>query len=408
MKIFGFEIKRATPPLPVAPGSNIIFAASDTGIQVTESSSLSFTAVYACVDRLSKAVASLPLHVYRRTGNGGRERATDHPLYNCLHLRPNPEMSAFAYKQFQQSCLLLTGNAYAEIVKDKSGRTTELWPIKPQYVNPVRNDLGALEYRIRIPNTAEIVLPSDKILHVAGLGTDGVQGKSPITLCREAVALGLAAEKYGSSFYQNGAQLSKVLTTPNKLSEEAHKRVQADFDRTYTGLSNSHKTAILEEGMDIKTISMPMADAQFIESRKFQIEEIARIFNVPLHLIQSQDKANSWGAGIEQQNLGFVTYSLIPWMVAWEQEYSYKLLNPVERLDMFVEFMANALLRGTTTERYTSYAIGRQWGWLSANDVRSMENMNPIEDGDRYMEPLNMQPVGLDAMPEATGTQEGQ
>jgi len=392
MKLFGWEFKKAPVPQPkVTRGAAMM---SRTGVRVNEDTSMAFSAVFACVAVLSRNVAALPTLVYGRLAGGGKYRAFNHPLYQCLHIRMNPNLSAFNGKQFIMNCCLLWGNSYSYIVRDVGGRAAELWPIHPRYVKPQLTADGLLEYEVVIPNTNKIIISAEDMLHISNISMDGYVGKSAIQCCPEAVGLGIAAETFSATFYENGAHLDKVLTHPNRMSDEAHDRLQHDFDNTYAGLSKAHKTAILEEGTDIKTIGMPLADAQLIESRKFQIEEIARIFNVPLHLIQSQDKANSWGAGIEQQNIGFVIYSLMPWLVCMEQEYTYKLLDPVERLNMYVEFLVDALLRGTTTERYAAYAVGIQWGWLSPNDVRQKENMNPIPNGNIYRSPLNMVPLG--------------
>lgn len=401
MRIFGWEIKKSPTPQPeIGRTGNMI---SRTGVRITEDTSMAFTAVYACVAVLARNIAALPTNLYRTFPNGGKGRAYDHPLYQCLRVRANPEMSAFNFKQFQMVCCLLWGNAYAYIVRDAGGRVAELWPLHPKYVKPQRNLNGDIEYKLAIPNTNELIIPAENMLHMPNISLDGTVGRSAIQSCPEAVALGIGAEKFSVEFYANGAHLDRALIHPGKLSDGAYKRLQEDFDNTYAGLTNAHKTAILEEGTDIKLIGMPLADAQLIESRKFQIEEIARIFNVPLHLIQSQDKANSWGAGIEQQNLGFVIYSLLPWIVCMEQECTYKLLDPVERLTMYVEFMMDALLRGTTAERYAAYAVGIQWGWLSPNDVRAKENMNPIKNGDIYRSPLNMVPLGTQPADTNTG-----
>lgn len=392
MKLFGYEIKKAPVPQPALPKYTQNY--NRIGVQVTEDSAMTLSAVYSCVSVLARNVAALPTHLYKRLPAGGKSAVTDHPLYSCLKMRVNPEISAFAFKQFQMVCCLLWGNSYAYIVRDNAGRVAELWPLHPRYVTPKRDKNSNVVYEAAIPNTDKLIIPADNILHIPNISLDGIVGRSAIQSCSDAVALGLAAEKFSVNFYSNGANLDKVLTHPGKLSQGAYERLKEDFDSTYTGITNAHKTAILEEGTDIKLIGMPLADAQLIESRKFQIEEIARIFNVPLHLIQSQDKANSWGAGIEQQNIGFVVYSLMPWLVCSEQEYTYKLLNPLERLDMYIEFLTDALLRGTTAERYAAYAVGIQWGWLSPNDVRAKENMNPIPNGDIYRSPLNMVPLG--------------
>lgn len=401
MRIFGLEIKRSPVPQPDISRPGGVY--SKTGVRVNEETSMAFSAVFACVSVLARNVAALPTHLYKNLPDGGKDNAREHPLYNCLRTRANPELSAFNFKQFSMVCCLLWGNAYAYIVRDQGGRVAELWPLHPKFVKVQRNPQGDLEYEVAIPNTDRLMVPAVNMLHMPNISMDGVLGKSAIQSCPEAVGLGLGAEQFSVQFYANGAHLDHVLTTPNKLSDGAYDRLKEDFSNTYAGITNSHKTAILEEGTDIKTIGMPLADAQLIESRKFQIEEIARIFNVPLHLIQSQDKANSWGAGIEQQNLGFVIYSLLPWLVCAEQEYTYKLLNQVERLDMFVEFMMDALLRGTTSERYAAYAVGIQWGWLSPNDVRAKENMNPIPNGNIYRSPLNMVPLGSQPDGAATG-----
>ena len=364
---------------------------STAGVSVNENTALKSTAVFACVRVLAETIASLPLFVYRRIDRG-KEKATEHPLYQILHDRPNEEMTSFTFRETLMGHLALWGNAYAEIVRDRGGRVRELWPLRPDKTWPERDKTAKkLRYKLILPDGEGVILPGDRVLHIPGLSFDGLVGYSPIRLAREAIGLSLAAEEFGARFFSNGARPGGVLEHPNSLSEEAQKRLRQSWNEMHQGLDKQHRIAILEEGMTYKQIGIPPEDAQFLETRKFQLNEIARIYRVPPHMIGDLDKATY--SNIEQQSIDFVVNTIRPWLVRWEQAINSKLLTPSEQKKYFAEFKVDGLLRGDIESRYKAYATARQWGWMSANDVRELENMNPIEGGDVYLIPLNMIPA---------------
>lgn len=372
-----------------------------TGITINESKALELTAVFACIRILAESVASLPLPVYRRLANGGKERAADHYLYQILHDLPNPEMTSMELRETMMGHAAGWGNAYGEIEFNNAGGVRHIWPLRPDRMT-VRREAGRLvyEYRLSKPDAqgrTRRIWGQEKVLHVRGLGFDGLVGYSPIAMARQAVGLGLAAEEFGARFFGNDARPGVVLKHPGTLGEVAHKNLRAGWEEEHGGLSKSHRIAILEEGMDLQEIGLPPQDAQFLETRKFQVTEIARIFRIPPHMLADLERATF--SNIEHQSLEFVIHTIRPWLVRWEQALHRDLLTPQERETYFVEFLVDGLLRGDIESRYKAYATGRQNGWLSANDIRGLENQNPIDGGDVYLVPLNMVPadqVGLE------------
>ena len=380
-----------TPPAWVKSAASWETAA---GVEINPETSLQMTAVFACVRVLAETVASLPLVTYRRLDNG-KARATEHRLYSLLHDLPNPEMTSFELRETMMGHVATWGNAFGELVINNAGDVVELWPLRPDRMKVARVD-GRLQYEYTLPKPnaqgkSTETLSQSQVLHIHGLGFNGITGYSPIQLARQAVALGLATEEFGARFFGNGAAPGFALKHPGQLGETAHKRLRENWEDRHMGLNKSHRIAILEEGLSIEKIGIPPEDAQFLQTRKFQIAEIARIFRVPLHLVGDLDRATF--SNIEHQSLEFVIYSLMPWLVRWEQAIQRDLMTPAERQSLFVEFLVDGLLRGDVQSRYQAYAIGRQWGWLSANDVRRLENMNPVKGGDLYLVPMNMIPA---------------
>lgn len=368
---------------------------TSSGVDVSPEDALGLTAVFACIRILAESVASLPLHIYKRLPNGGKARAVEHPMYAVLHNLANAEMTAFEVREVLMGHVGGWGNAYAEIELDRGGRVRGLWPLRPDKMTVSRENM-ALTYTYRLPKPDEQgrtqrVFSADRILHIHGLGFDGIQGYSPIQLARQAVGLGLATEEFGARFFGNDARPGMVLQHPGKLGDEAHKRLQKSWQTSHGGLDKSHRVAILEEGLTIKEIGIPPEDAQFLQTRKFQIAEIARLYRIPPHMLADLDRATF--SNIEHQSLEFVIHSLRPWLVRWEQAIQHKLFTENERRQYFAEFLVDGLLRGDIKSRYEAYSIGRQNGWLSANDVRELENMNPVDGGDVYLVPLNMIPA---------------
>ena len=318
------------------PGSSYTFymGGSSAGKIVNERSAMQMTAVYACVRILSEAIAGLPLHMYRYKEDGGKEKAIDHPLYLLLHDEPNPEMSSFVFRETLMTHLLLYGNAYAQIIRNGKGEIIGLYPLMANKMSVNRDTNGQLYYQYTRSSdeapTAKgetvVLMPSD-VLHIPGLGFDGLVGYSPIAMAKNAIGLAIATEEYGSKFFANGAAPSGVLEHPGTIKDPS--KVRDAWMSQFGGSSNSGKVAVLEEGMKYSPISISPEQAQFLETRKFQINEIARIFRVPPHMVGDLEKSSF--SNIEQQSLEFVKYTLDPWVVRWEQSIQRTLLSPTEK-----------------------------------------------------------------------------
>ena len=365
-----------------------------SGVTVNEETALNFITVYACMRILAESVASLPLIVYERLPNGGKRRAIEHPLYSLLHDQPNDEMTSFQMREGLEGHLALWGNAFTQIITNGAGNITALWPLLPDRMRVERRE-GKLVYIYRKDAAGEAtILQANQVMHIPGFGYDGLTGYSPIHVARNAIATGMAADEYGARFFENDARPGGVYTHPGHLSDEAYKRLKDEMEERHKGVSKSHRIAILEEGMTFKEIGIPPEDAQFLQTRTFQIREIARMYRIPPHMLADLERASF--SNIEQQSIDFVVNTLRPWLVRWEQQILMKLFTPSERKTYFAEFLVDGLMRGDIQMRYGAYNVGRQGGWLSVNDVREMENMNPIEGGDEYLVPLNMVPAGSD------------
>ena len=383
--LFGFGQARDKPVDKAADaGYSFLFGRTTSGKPVNERTAMQTTAVYACVRILAEAVASLPLHVYEYQDDGGKKLVHDHPLYYLLHDEPNPEMTSFVFRETLMSHLLIWGNAYAQIIRDGAGRVLGLYPLLPDKMEVQRDDKGNIYY-VYSRNSDEnpmfkeygnIKLKAEDVLHIPGLGFDGLIGYSPIAMAKNAVGMTLACEEYGASFFANGANPGGVLEHPGVLKDPS--KVRESWNSVYRGVSNAHKIAVLEEGMKYQQIGIPPEEAQFLETRKFQINEIARLYRIPPHMVGDLDKSSF--SNIEQQSLEFVKYTLDPWMIRWEQSLQRSLLLPGEKGKYFIKLNVDGLLRGDYQSRMNGYAVGRQNGWFSANDIREMENMNPIPD----------------------------
>ena len=383
--LFGFGQARDKPVDKAADaGYSFLFGRTTSGKPVNERTAMQTTAVYACVRILAEAVASLPLHVYEYQDDGGKKLVHDHPLYYLLHDEPNPEMTSFVFRETLMSHLLIWGNAYAQIIRDGAGRVLGLYPLLPDKMEVQRDDKGNIYY-VYSRNSDEnpmfkeygnIKLKAEDVLHIPGLGFDGLIGYSPIAMAKNAVGMTLACEEYGASFFANGANPGGVLEHPGILKDPS--KVRESWNSVYRGVSNAHKIAVLEEGMKYQQIGIPPEEAQFLETRKFQINEIARLYRIPPHMVGDLDKSSF--SNIEQQSLEFVKYTLDPWVIRWEQSLQRSLLLPGEKGKYFIKLNVDGLLRGDYQSRMNGYAVGRQNGWFSANDIREMENMNPIPD----------------------------
>lgn len=372
---------------------------SSAGKNVNERSAMQMTAVYSCVRILAEAVAGLPLHLYRYKEDGGKERAIDNNLYHLLHDEPNKEMSSFIFRETLMTHLLLWGNAYAQIIRNGKGEVVALYPLMPNKMQVDRDENGELYYiytrssdEAKTMEGVTVYLTPRDVLHIPGLGFDGLVGYSPIAMAKNAIGLAIATEEYGAKFFANGAAPSGVLEHPGTIKDPS--RLRENWNSTFGGSANSGKVAVLEEGMKYTPISISPEQAQFLETRKFQIDEIARIFRVPPHMVGDLEKSSF--SNIEQQSLEFVKYTLDPWVIRWEQSLSRALLSEDEKRKYFFKFNLEGLLRGDYESRMSGYATARQNGWMSANDIRELENLDkiPAEDGgDLYLINGNMLPL---------------
>ena len=380
-------------------GSNysFFFGGTTSGKPVNEHTAMQMTAVYSCVRILAEAVAGLPLHLYKYTSSGGKEKALNHPLYFLLHDEPNPEMSSFIFRETLMTHLLLWGNAYSQIIRNGKGEVIALYPLMPNKMVVDRDRNGRLFYLYQqssedaptLGKDSQVYLYPSDVLHIPGLGFDGLVGYSPIAMAKNAVGLAMATEEYGAKFFANGAAPGGVLEHPGTIKDP--QKVKESWNKAYQGSANSHRVAVLEEGMKYQPIGISPEQAQFLETRKFQINEIARIFRVPPHMVGDLEKSSF--SNIEQQSLEFVKYTLDPWVIRWEQAISRSLLRPDEKKMYFSKFNVDGLLRGDYVSRMNGYATARQNGWMSANDIRELENLDriPVElGGDLYLINGNM------------------
>ena len=358
---------------------------SGSGVAVNEYTALTFGAVYACVTLLAQTLAMLPCILYRKEGEG-KVRGTDHYLYDILHTKPCATMNHFTWTENLQGAVLLNGNGMAPILRDRLGRIVELPVALPGDVTVTR-DTNGIFYRVTGNYSYTGLYDQSDMLHVMNFSRDGLRGLSPVTLFREAIGLGLACEEFGALFFGNGTNPGLVVSHPNQLSDTAWRHLKESIREKSEGLGKSHLVMLLEEGMKVEKYGgMPLDDAQFLATRSFQRSEICGIYKVPPHMIGDVDKSTSWGTGIEQQQIGFVTYSLLQWLVRWENEMNDKLLTAKERQQgFFVEFLLDGLLRGDAKTRAEALNIQRRAGIINGNEWRAKENMNPIPDGEVYL-----------------------
>ena len=394
-----FRRKARDKPENRTVGSQYTFymGGSSAGKVVTERSAMQMTAVYSCVRILAEAVAGLPLHFYKYEDDGSKKKAINSNLYHLLHDEPNPEMSSFVFRETLMTHLLLWGNAYAQIIRNGKGEIVALYPLMPNKMTVDRDENGILYYSYQRSQeegkeARTVILRTKDVLHIPGLGFDGLVGYSPIAMAKNAIGLAIATEEYGAKFFANGAAPSGVLEHPGTIKDPA--RLRENWNSTFGGSANSGKVAVLEEGMKYTPISISPEQAQFLETRKFQINEIARIFRVPPHMVGDLEKSSF--SNIEQQSLEFVKYTLDPWIIRWEQSLNRTLLNQEEKKIYFFKFNVEGLLRGDYQSRMQGYATARQNGWMSANDIRELENLDKIsaeDGGDLYLINGNMLPL---------------
>lgn len=394
------KLRRRPTDTQLSSGYSFLFGPTSAGRAVNERTAMQMTAVYSCVRILAEAIAGLPLHVYQTRQDGGKEKAVTHPLYRLLHDEPNPEMTSFVFRETLMTHLLLWGNAYAQVIRNGRGEVIGLYPLMPNRMQVGRDSAGRLYYEYQRtteepPNAQyeKVVLPPSEVLHIPGLGFDGLVGYSPIAMAKNAIGMAQACEDYGASFFANGAAPGGVLEHPGTIKDPS--RVRESWTATFGGARNGNKIAVLEEGMKYTPISVSPEQAQFLQTRKFQMGEIARIFRIPPHMIGDLDKSSF--SNIEQQSLEFVKYTLDPWVIRWEQALTKTLLDPRDT-GVFVKFNLEGLLRGDYASRMQGYAVARQNGWMSANDIRELENLDriaPEDGGDLYLVNGNMLPLSL-------------
>jgi HK97 family phage portal protein len=368
---------------------------TNSGEEISERNALEIGAVNTAVRIISESIASLPLHTYKRDSQDNSVKALKHPVYKLLHSKPNKYMSSFIFWDTIIQHAVYWGNGYAQIDWGKDGQVKSLFPLRPDQTQVVVDVNGKIYYETIIRGKTFRLIP-EQVLHIKGMGFDGITGYSPIYLHREMLGLAKATEKYGAKFFSNGGVLSGVLETPNVLSDGASTNLRNSWNSIHSGVDNAHKVAILEEGLTYKTIGLPPEDSQFLETRKFTVSEIARMFRVPPHKLA--DLERSTNNNIEHQSLEFVTDTLRPWIVRIEQEINMKLFTESEQEIFYVEHNLDGLLRGDIKTRYESYQIARQNGWMSANDIRRKENMNSIDDsegGNAYLVNTAMQPIKI-------------
>lgn len=374
-----------------------------TGIDINDSSAMACTAVYAAVRLLSETIGSLPGHVMRLTDTG-KDKALSHPLYPIIHEQANPEQTAMEWRETAMCHLLLRGNHFSEKQTDGAGRVVALWPIHPDRVRIEREGTtGPLVYLVKVPpSNTEVRLGPDRMLHLRGMGSNGITGFSPLAIGRQALGLALAAQEYGARLFKNDTKPGGILEHPTKLSKPAYDRLKASIEQEHQGLTNAHRMMILEEGMKWHQIGINPDDAQFLESRKFSVTEIARLFNIPPHFLRDLERATF--SNIEQQAIEFVVYTLRPWLVRLEQRLKIELLSDSDRVTHFIQFKVDGLLRGDIQSRFQAYQVAKQNGWLNADEIRDLEDLNPLPDGQGqdYWQPVNLGVVG--AMPEPQPT----
>ena len=354
-------------------------------VVVSEQTALNLSAVWAAVRAISGSIAVMPLHVYKRGKNGDRSDETNVPG-SAIAKKPNGDMTAATFWETIVAHVLTWGNGYAEIERDEYQRPIGLWPVLPNRIRPIVS-AGELVYEARTPEGKIVTLPKQDIFHVPGLGFDGFKGYSVVTMARRSLGINATAEQGGETFFAEGMRPSGYIKFPGSLQELQKLNLEESLKKKHAGASRFGKNLILYGGLTYESLGIEPRDAQFLETRKFQTVEVARWFNIPPHMLRDLERATF--SNIEHQSQDYVTHTLLYWLVKIAQEFDRKLLDGEEG-DLYAEHLVEALLRGDMQSRYTAYGIGRQWGWLSSNEVRRKENMPPRDGGDDYLTPVNM------------------
>jgi HK97 family phage portal protein len=401
LKLFGYEIRKENTNIQNSWSDEIrkflsgedSMVSDDTYATISRDTAMRSTAQFSAVRVLNETIGSIPIQVYRKNEKG-REQANNNNLYEIFHEVPNDEMTCQALKESGMMSINLGGNAFFQKLKNNRGDIIGLYPIDYSKVTIERNKATKkLEYKVNTDGISNTLTRND-IFHIPAFSYDGICGLSPIAYCASAILLGNQYQEYNKNFFKNGAFTSGTVEFDGRMSDDAFKRFREDFASNYKGLINAGKPIILEEGGKFKPLKMSQADAQFMESRRFQLEEIARIYRVPLTLLQDFGRA-TWN-NMEQQQLFFVMFTILPIVKRWEENIKTQIMTPKQRQEgLYVEFQLNNLLRGDAKTRAELYASGRNAGYFSINDIRRLENMNTIENGDSYMQPLNFINVNL-------------
>lgn len=361
---------------------------SSSGMHVSHAAALGLSPYYCGLRMISETVGSLPLNVYKRRPTQGQDIWREHPVYPLLHSEPNPEMTAMSFRQTICAHSIGYGNAYAEIVRRGDGMPSQLWPLPPDRTKPVRADDQSLWYEVRLDDGSTVRIPARDILHIPGLAFDGLRGYSLISVAMESIGINLAMEKFTGTYYSNGGHISAVAETDNVLTDDAFNRLKKEINEKIGGLNNAHRIALLESGVKLVPLNLSNQDSQLIEGKRFSVEDWARWLNMPVHKLKEMSKSTF--SNIEHQNIEWVVDTIRPWLVRFEQEYNRKLFK--NKNLFFTKHVVDGLLRGDQQSRYDSYAVARNWGWMSANDVLALEDRNPLPGdlGDIYLVPGNM------------------
>jgi len=369
--------------------SAIFGAESDTGIKVDVNRAEMHTTVISCWRVLSESLASMPLHLMQRELKDGKwikKKAYEHPLYNLLHLSPNEENTSYNFIEALMLNIVSRGNAFAQIVRNNKNEIVAIVPLLTDNMQIVRSESNKLAYIYSHDKYGEVWLEKEEVIHIVGLSYDGVHGLSPIAYSANAIGMSIAMEMYGAKFFKNGANPTGVFEKDGVLSDEAFERLKASIEEKYTGLLNSSRPMLLEDGLKFNRITIANNEAQFLESRKFQKAEIASIYRVPLHMINELDRATH--SNIEQQSIEFVTYTMTPWVQRFEQAFNKALFG--NSSEYYVKFNMDALIRGDIESRYTAHRTAIESGWKTRNEVREQEGLNPLDGLDDPIIPLNM------------------
>jgi HK97 family phage portal protein len=362
---------------------------TNSGATVNKNTATSIPAVWSAISIIADMMAMFPCDVLQKTDKG-RKEISDHRISGLFNNPPNEYMTAFTARQIAQHHALLFGNAYFEIERNNSGEAVALWPLLPEQTD-VRKDRQTQSLFIRTSIDGQTFdIPAADVLHIKGLGYDGYVGYSVLLMLRQTFGLALAQDEFAAKFFGNDAKSGGFLQHPGKLSEVATKNIEDDMNKK-GGLDKAHRVKVLEEGMKFVQTTIAPEEAQFLQSRDFSVADIARVFRIPLFLLQSNEKSTSWGTGLAQQMQAFVTVTLQPWATQWEQEIKRKLLTEDEiEKGIYIKFNMRALLRGDDAGRAKLYQRGILDGWLTRNEVRELEDMNPIDGLDEPLVPLNM------------------